>query len=68
MYLELLYQPSLQAIWRGSDYVAVIGDGVNDAVALKTEDASIAMESGSGAARGIPDLVLLNGVYAMRRG
>jgi cation-transporting P-type ATPase E len=41
-------------------YVAMIGDGVNDILSLKQADLAIAMESGSSAARGVADIVLLN--------
>jgi cation-transporting ATPase E len=41
-------------------YVAMIGDGVNDILTLKQADLAIAMESGSSAARGVADIVLLN--------
>ena len=40
--------------------VAMIGDGVNDVLALKEADCSVAMASGSEAARSISQLVLLN--------
>jgi cation-transporting ATPase E len=40
-------------------YVAMIGDGVNDILSLKQADLAIAMESGSSAARGVADIVLL---------
>jgi cation-transporting ATPase E len=40
-------------------YVAMIGDGVNDILSLKQSDLAIAMESGSSAARGVADIVLL---------
>ena len=40
-------------------YVAMIGDGVNDILSLKQADLAIAMESGSQAARGVADIVLL---------
>ena len=40
--------------------VAMIGDGVNDVLALKEADCSIAMASGSDAARNVSQLILLN--------
>lgn len=40
-------------------YVAMIGDGVNDVLSLKESQMSIAMESGSQAARSVADMVLL---------
>ena len=49
------------------------GDGVNDVLALKEADCSVAMASGSDAARSSADLVLLNNdidamVYAVYEG
>lgn len=40
--------------------VAMMGDGVNDVLALKESDCSIAMVSGAESARQVSDLVLLN--------
>lgn len=44
--------------------VAMTGDGVNDVLALKEADCSVAMQSGSDAARNVSQLVLMNSDFA----
>ncbi len=44
--------------------VAMTGDGVNDVLALKAADCSVAMASGSDAARNVAQLVLVNNDFA----
>lgn len=44
--------------------VAMTGDGVNDVLALKEADCSVAMQSGSDAARNVSQLVLMDSDFA----
>ena len=50
----------IKALQRRGHTVAMIGDGVNDVLALKEADSSIALNSGSDAARNVSELVLLD--------
>ncbi len=54
----------VQTLRESGQYVAMIGDGVNDVLSLKKADLGIAMESGSAAARGVANLVLLGDSFA----
>ncbi len=52
------------ALQKEGHTVAMTGDGVNDVLALKAADCSVAMASGSDAARNVAQLVLVNNDFA----
>jgi magnesium-transporting ATPase (P-type) len=54
----------VRALTRAGRYVAMIGDGVNDVLALKEARLAVAMGNGSQMAKGVADLVLLTNAFA----
>lgn len=54
----------VKALKQGGHKVAMTGDGVNDILALKESDCSIAMASGSEATRNVSNLVLLDSNFS----
>ena len=54
----------IEALKKQGHTVAMTGDGVNDIIALKEADCSIAMAGGSDAARNVSQLVLLDSNFA----
>ena len=54
----------INALQESGRTVAMTGDGVNDVLALKTSECSIAMASGSDAAKNVSQLVLLDSNFA----
>ncbi len=54
----------VRSLKKAGHTVAMTGDGVNDVLALKDADCSIAMASGSEAAASVSDLVLLDSNFA----
>ena len=54
----------VEALHAGEHVVAMTGDGVNDTLALKQADCSVAMAAGSDAARNVAQLVLVDNDFA----
>ncbi len=54
----------VDALRQQGQYVAMIGDGVNDVLSLKKAHLGIAMESGSSATRAVADMILLNDSFS----
>jgi cation-transporting ATPase E len=57
-------QRIVTSLRRQGHYVAMIGDGVNDARALKTAQVGVAMRSGSAVTRDVADIVLVDDSFA----
>ncbi len=55
----------VRSLRKQGHYVAMIGDGVNDVLSLKQANLGIAMRSGSQAARGVADVVLMQDSFAV---
>lgn len=54
----------VEILKRNGRYVAMVGDGVNDVLALKSAQIGVALQSGSGAARGVADIVLMDDKFS----
>ena len=54
----------VETLRAAGDYVAMIGDGVNDVLSLKKSNLAVAMASGSQATRSVADIVLTDDSFA----
>jgi cation-transporting P-type ATPase E len=54
----------VQTLRKAGNYVAMVGDGVNDVLSLKKAQIAISMQSGSQATRGVADIVLMGDSFA----
>ena len=50
----------IETLKKNGRYVTMVGDGVNDVRSLKMANVGVALQSGSGAARGVADMVLVD--------
>lgn len=57
-------QDIIKALKQNGHTVAMVGDGVNDVLAMKESDCSVAMAGGSDIARNVSHMVLLNSDFA----
>lgn len=59
----------VESLTRQGHFVAMVGDGANDVLALRAADVAVAMASGAAIARGVAGIVLLNDSFtALIRG
>jgi cation-transporting P-type ATPase E len=54
----------VKTLRQNGKYVGMVGDGVNDVLALKQAHLAISMESGSQASRSVADIILLKNSFA----